>query len=69
MVSLSQCKAQCHADAECVFVDYDPSSGCFHSKHCQATTEFENAKIFYFKCSSAPDCDVNQMQTLRTDGM
>ena len=64
MISLGSCQAKCVEDPSCAYVDYDPTSGCYHSEFCQEKSSFVNSNIYQYVCSSKPDCDVATMQSI-----
>ena len=45
MLSLLTCQQLCVEDSNCAYVDYDPTSGCYHSEYCQHRNSFENSNV------------------------
>jgi hypothetical protein len=64
LISLATCEARCTSDSTCTYVDYDPTSGCYHSQNCITQIDYENANVYKYSCNRYPDCDVDKMKTL-----
>ena len=48
MYSLLTCEQLCTEDPDCYYIDYDPTSGCYHSSYCQSRQPFENSNVKFF---------------------
>ena len=64
MVSEYTCKLMCLEDPNCVYIDFNPVDGCYHSTFCQEKIIFANSNIYHRECGILPDCDQNQIKTL-----
>ena len=47
MYSLLTCQQICSEDSNCAYIDYDPTSGCYHAPYCQNRQAFENSNVIF----------------------